>query len=568
MTMHERAGTPARPEDLIDVDAVVGAYYDRVPDPDDPGQQVVFGTSGHRGSSLDGAFNEAHIIATTAAIVEYRRGQGTDGPLFIGRDTHALSEPAWRTALEVLAAAEVTVHVDARDSFTPTPAVSHAILLHNGATTSEGVRTTAGSADAGTGLADGIVVTPSHNPPRDGGFKYNPPHGGPAGSEATSWIAARANELLRQGVGSVRRVPFEKAVAAPTTRRHDFLSAYVDDLPHVLDIELIRASGVRIGADPLGGAAVHYWGEIAERHGLDLTVVNPEVDPRWAFMTLDWDGKIRMDCSSPSAMASLVEAMAATDGGSPFDVATGNDADADRHGIVTPDAGLMNPNHYLAVAIDYLYGGARPGWSEGTAIGKTLVSSALIDRVAAAHGRRLLEVPVGFKWFVPGLLDGSVGFGGEESAGASFLRHDGTVWSTDKDGILLALLAAEITARTGHSPSQLHRRLVERHGESWYARVDAPATREEKAALAALRPEQVTATTLAGEEITGRLTEAPGNGAAIGGLKVTTANAWFAARPSGTEDVYKVYAESFRSAEHLAEVQQAAQDLVSRTLAG
>jgi phosphoglucomutase len=568
MTMHERAGTVARPEDLIDLDAVVGAYYDRVPDPEDPSQQVVFGTSGHRGSSLDGAFNEAHIIATTAAIVEYRRGQGTDGPLFIGRDTHALSEPAWRTALEVLAAAEVTVHVDARDSYTPTPAVSHAILLHNGATTSQGVRTTTGTADAGTGLADGIVVTPSHNPPRDGGFKYNPPHGGPAGSEATSWIAARANEILRQGVGTIRRTPFERAVSAPTTHRHDFLSAYVDDLPHVLDIELIRASGVRIGADPLGGAAVHYWGEIAERHGLDLTVVNPEVDPRWSFMTLDWDGRIRMDCSSPSAMASLVEAMAATDGGSPFDVATGNDADADRHGIVTPDAGLMNPNHYLAVAIDYLYGGARPGWSEGTAIGKTLVSSALIDRVAAAHGRRLLEVPVGFKWFVPGLLDGSVGFGGEESAGASFLRHDGTVWSTDKDGILLALLAAEITARTGHSPSQLHRRLVERHGESWYARVDAPATREQKSALAALRPEQVTATTLAGEEITGRLTEAPGNGAAIGGLKVTTQNAWFAARPSGTEDVYKVYAESFRSAEHLAEVQQAAQDLVSRTLAG
>jgi phosphoglucomutase len=566
--MHERAGTVARPEDLIDTDAVVGAYYDRVPDTDDPAQQVVFGTSGHRGSSLDGAFNEAHIIATTAAIVEYRRAQGTDGPLFIGRDTHALSEPAWRTALEVLAAAEVTVHVDARDGFTPTPAVSHAILLHNGATTSQGVRTATGSADAGTGLADGIVVTPSHNPPRDGGFKYNPPHGGPAGSEATSWIAARANELLRQGVGSIRRLPFEKAVAAPTTRRHDFLSAYVDDLPNVLDIELIRASGVRIGADPLGGAAVHYWGEIAERHGLDLTVVNPEVDPRFGFMTLDWDGKIRMDCSSPSAMASLVEAMSATDGGSPFDVATGNDADADRHGIVTPDAGLMNPNHYLAVAIDYLYGGARPDWPEGTAIGKTLVSSALIDRVAAAHGRRLLEVPVGFKWFVPGLLDGSVGFGGEESAGASFLRHDGTVWSTDKDGIILALLAAEITARTGHSPSQLHRRLVERHGESWYARVDAPATREQKSALAALRPEQVTATTLAGEEITARLTEAPGNGASIGGLKVTTENAWFAARPSGTEDVYKVYAESFRSADHLAEVQQAAQELVTRTLQG
>lgn len=571
--MHERAGTPALPEDLIDLDAVVGAYYDRVPDVDDPGQQVAFGTSGHRGSSLDGAFNEAHIIAITAAIVEYRRSQGTDGPLFIGRDTHALSEPAWRTALEVLAAADVVVHVDARDGFTPTPAVSHAILLHNGAATAQGVRTggTSGSGGSGgTGLADGIVVTPSHNPPRDGGFKYNPPHGGPAGSDATGWIAARANELMRQGVGSIRRIPFERAIAAPTTHRHDFLSAYVDDLPNVLDIELIRASGVRIGADPLGGAAVHYWGEIAERHGLDLTVVNPEVDPRWSFMTLDWDGKIRMDCSSPSAMASLVGAMAGrdADGTTPFDVATGNDADADRHGIVTPDAGLMNPNHYLAVAIDYLYGGARPGWSGSAAIGKTLVSSALIDRVAAAHGRTLLEVPVGFKWFVPGLLDGSVGFGGEESAGASFLRHDGTVWSTDKDGILLALLASEIMARTGSSPSQLHARLVERHGESWYARVDAPATREQKTALGALRPEQVTATTLAGEEITARLTEAPGNGASIGGLKVTTPNAWFAARPSGTEDVYKVYAESFVSAQHLTEVQQAAQELVTRTLAG
>ncbi len=564
--MHERAGTPALPEDLIDVDALVGAYYDRVPDPHDPDQQVVFGTSGHRGSSLDGAFNEAHIVAITAAIVEYRRAQGTDGPLFIGRDTHALSLPAWRTALEVLAAAEVDVRIDARDAYTPTPAVSHAILLHNGATTAEGVRTT--GAASGTGLADGIVVTPSHNPPRDGGFKYNPPHGGPADSDATGWIAARANELMRSGVGSIRRVSLETALAAPTTAKHDFLSAYVDDLPSVLDIDLIRAAGVRIGADPLGGAAVDYWGAIGERYDLDLTVVNPTVDPRWAFMTLDWDGKIRMDCSSPSAMASLVRAMAATDGGTaPFDVATGNDADSDRHGIVTPDAGLMNPNHYLAVAIDYLYGGARPGWPTTTAIGKTLVSSSLIDRVAAAQGRRLLEVPVGFKWFVPGLLDGSVGFGGEESAGASFLRQDGTVWTTDKDGILLALLASEITARTGSSPSQLHAGLVERFGQSWYARVDAPANREQKAALAKLRPEQVAATTLAGEEITGRLTSAPGNDAAIGGLKVTTANAWFAARPSGTEDVYKIYAESFVSPEHLAEVQQAAKDVVSASLA-
>lgn len=562
--MHARAGTPALPEDLVDLDALLSAYTDRTPDPDDPSQQVVFGTSGHRGSSLDGAFNEAHIIAITAAIVEYRRSQGTDGPLFVGRDTHALSEPAWRTALEVLAAAEVDVYVDARDGYTPTPAVSHAILLHNGAGTAQGVRTT--STGGGSGLADGIVITPSHNPPRDGGFKYNPPHGGPAGSEATTWIAERANRLLRDGVGSVRRVSVERALAAPTTHRHDFLTAYLDDLPHVLDLEIVRASGVRIGADPMGGAAVDYWGAIAERHGLDLTVVNPQVDPRWSFMTLDWDGRIRMDCSSPSAMASLVRAM--QDGGSaPFDVATGNDADADRHGIVTPDGGLMNPNHYLAVAIDYLFGGARPGWPEGAAVGKTLVSSALIDRVAAHHGRELREVPVGFKWFVPGLLDGTVGFGGEESAGASFLRTDGTVWTTDKDGILLALLAAEITARTGSSPSQLHARLVERHGESWYARVDAPATREEKAALGALRPEQVTASTLAGEEITGRLTEAPGNGAAIGGLKVTTENAWFAARPSGTEDVYKIYAESFVSADHLAQVQHAARDVVAQALA-
>lgn len=567
--MHERAGTPALPEDLVDIDALLGAYHDRVPDVDDPAQQVAFGTSGHRGSSLDGAFNEAHIIAITAAIVEYRRSQGTDGPLFMGRDTHALSEPAWRTALEVLAAAEVEVHVDARDGYTPTPAVSHAILLHNGAGTAEGVRTTGSGVGpgGGSGLADGIVITPSHNPPRDGGFKYNPPHGGPAGSDATSWIADRANELLRTGVGAVRRVSLETALAAPSTRKHDFISAYIDDLANVLDLDLVRASGVRIGADPLGGAAVDYWGEIAERHGLDLTVVNPQVDPRWSFMTLDWDGKIRMDCSSPSAMASLVQAMAGTgDGGAPFDIATGNDADADRHGIVTPDAGLMNPNHYLAVAIDYLVGGARPHWPQNAAVGKTLVSSALIDRVAADAGRRLLEVPVGFKWFVPGLLDGSVGFGGEESAGASFLRHDGSVWTTDKDGILLALLAAEITARTGSSPSQLHARLVERHGESWYARVDAPATREQKKALAGLRPEQVTASTLAGEEITGRLTEAPGNGAAVGGLKVTTANAWFAARPSGTEDVYKIYAESFVSADHLTQVQDAARTLVSETL--
>ncbi|SDS05523.1 phosphoglucomutase [Paraoerskovia marina] len=572
--MDPRAGTPAQPSDLIDVDAVVGAYYDLVPDLDDPAQRVVFGTSGHRGSSLDHAFNEAHIIATTQAIVEYRRSQGTDGPLYIGRDTHALSEPAWRTAIEVLGAAGVETYVDARDSWTPTPAVSLAILTHNGAATSDGVRT------HGPGLADGIVVTPSHNPPRDGGFKYNPPHGGPAGSEATSWIADRANEILRSGVGQVRRMPFEQAIAAETTRKHDFLTSYVDDLSNVIDMDVIRTSGVQIGADPLGGAAVEYWGEIAERYDIDLTVVNPEVDPRWSFMTLDWDGKIRMDCSSPSAMASLVSKMVSTGstggggagpmhgGGAPFDIATGNDADADRHGIVTPDAGLMNPNHFLAVAIHYLYGGARPGWGDGAAIGKTLVSSSLIDRVGASLGRRVIEVPVGFKWFVPGLLDGSVGFGGEESAGASFLRSDGRVWTTDKDGILLALLGSEILASTGRTPSQHHAELVAEHGESWYARVDAPATLDEKATLAKLSPEQVSATSLAGEEITAKLTSAPGNDAPIGGLKVTTESSWFAARPSGTENVYKIYAESFRSAEHLEQVQAEAKDVVSAALGG
>ncbi|MBB2924507.1 phosphoglucomutase (alpha-D-glucose-1,6-bisphosphate-dependent) [Cellulomonas cellasea] len=564
--MDPRAGTPAQTSDLVDVDALIGAYYDRVPDLDDPAQQVVFGTSGHRGSSLDGAFNEAHIVATTAAIVEYRRSQGTDGPLYIGRDTHALSRPALESAVEVLAAAGVQVYVDARDSYTPTPAVSHAILLHNGATSTEGVRTGNGGSSQGTGLADGIVVTPSHNPPRDGGFKYNPPHGGPADSDATGWIAARANEILRTGVGQVARTPLDRALKADTTHTHDFLAAYVDDLANVLDLDAIRSAGVRIGADPLGGAAVEYWGAIGERYGLDLTVVNPHVDPQWAFMTLDWDAKIRMDCSSPYAMASLVNRMTAAGATAPYDVATGNDADADRHGIVTPDAGLMNPNHYLAVAIRYLYSGARPGWNPDAAIGKTLVSSSLIDRVAASLGRRLLEVPVGFKWFVPGLLDGSVGFGGEESAGASFLRHDGRVWTTDKDGLILALLASEIIATTGKSPSEHHAELVSEFGESWYARVDAPATLEQKATLGKLSPEQVTATSLAGEDITARLTAAPGNGASIGGLKVTTENAWFAARPSGTENVYKIYAESFRSPEHLAEVQVAAKDVVSDAL--
>ncbi len=542
-----RAGTPAQPEDLVDVPHLLTAYYTLEPDPADPAQAVAFGTSGHRGSSLRTAFNETHIVATTQAICDYRREQGYDGPLFLGRDTHALSEPAWASALEVLAANDVTVLVDDRDGYTPTPAVSHAILTVNGG------RTT------GAGLADGIVVTPSHNPPADGGFKYNPPHGGPAGSDATGAIAERANAYIRDGLGGVRRVPFARARAA--AEGYDFLGRYVDDLPSVVDLDRIRQAGVRIGADPLGGASVAYWSEIADRHRLDLTVVNPLVDPTWRFMTLDWDGKIRMDCSSPSAMASLIERSGE------YDVATGNDADSDRHGIVTPDAGLMNPNHYLAVAIGYLLG-ARPRWSPQAAVGKTLVSSSMIDRVVADAGRRLTEVPVGFKWFVPGLLDGSVVFGGEESAGASFLRFDGSVWTTDKDGIVLALLAAEVLAATGRTPSRHYAELTERHGAPAYARIDAPATREEKSKLAALTPGDVAADTLAGDPITARLTEAPGNGAPIGGLKVATEHAWFAARPSGTEEVYKIYAESFKGADHLALVQAEAREVVSAALAG
>jgi phosphoglucomutase len=550
-----RAGQPAQPSDLVDVPHLVTSYYAVEPDAADPLQQVAFGTSGHRGSSLNGSFNEAHILATTQAICEYRRDQGYDGPLFVGRDTHGLSEPAWVTALEVLAANDVTVLVDSRDAYTPTPAVSHAILRANGG------RTT------GSGLADGIVVTPSHNPPTDGGFKYNPPHGGPADTDATGCVARRANELLASGLDGVRRIPFARARAAAAP--YDFMSAYVDDLPSALDIDAVRSAGVTIGADPLGGASVEYWAAVAERHGFDLTVVNPLVDPTWRFMTLDWDGKIRMDCSSPDAMASLIDRMGlGPDGGTaPYAIATGNDADADRHGIVTPDAGLMNPNHFLAVAIQYLYG-ARSGWSAQAAVGKTLVSSSMIDRVAADLGRRLLEVPVGFKWFVPGLLDGSVGFGGEESAGASFLRRDGSVWTTDKDGILLALLASEILAVTGRSPSEHYADLVSRHGDPAYARVDAAASREEKAKLGRLSPDDVTATELAGEPILDRLTTAPGNDAPVGGLKVTTASAWFAARPSGTEDVYKIYAESFRGPDHLAQVQAEAREVVSAALAG
>jgi phosphoglucomutase len=543
MSVHPRAGQPAEPSDLVDVPHLVTAYFTGHPDPAAPEQRVSFGTSGHRGSSLDTAFNFDHIAATSQAICEYRAANGIDGPLFLGRDTHALSEPAWVTALEVFAANGVTVVVDSADRYTPTPAVSHAILTHN-----------AGTAGA---RADGVVVTPSHNPPRDGGFKYNPPDGGPAGSDITKWIEDTANAYLADGLRGVRRVPFARARSAAGA--YDYVGAYVDDLPSVVDIDAIRDAGIHIGVDPLGGASVEFWAAIAERHRLDLTVVNPLVDPTWRFMTLDWDGKIRMDCSSPYAMASLIRQR------DRFQIATGNDADADRHGIVTPDGGLMNPNHYLAVAIEYLFG-HRPDWPGAAAIGKTLVSSSMIDRVASSLGRRLVEVPVGFKWFVPGLLDGSVGFGGEESAGASFLRRDGRVWTTDKDGILLCLLASEIQAVTGESPSRRYARLVERFGDPAYARVDAPADREEKARLGALAPEQVTADELAGEPITAKLTRAPGNDAAIGGLKVTTASGWFAARPSGTEDVYKIYAESFRGPEHLAQLQDEARELVSSVL--
>ncbi|MFN8080846.1 MAG: phosphoglucomutase (alpha-D-glucose-1,6-bisphosphate-dependent) [Kineosporiaceae bacterium] len=553
---HERAGQLAQASDLIDVAHLVTAYYTTWPDLDDPAQRVAFGTSGHRGSSLRAAFTEAHIVATTQAICDYRAAQGIAGPLFVGRDTHGLSEPAWASALEVLAANGVTTLIDDRDRYTPTPAVSHAILKANRALGGAG-NGSAGGSDPDR--ADGIVITPSHNPPADGGFKYNPPHGGPADTDATKWIENRANELIAARLDGVKRVPLARALAAETTSRYDFLGSYVDDLPSVLNLDAVREAGVRIGADPLGGASVDYWGEIAERHRLDLTVINPLVDATWRFMTLDWDGKIRMDCSSPSAMASLIANKDA------FQISTGNDADSDRHGIVTPDGGLMNPNHFLAVAIEYLFAN-RPEWGANVAIGKTLVSSSMIDRVAAALGRTLLEVPVGFKWFVPGLLDGSVGFGGEESAGASFLRHDGTVWTTDKDGILLALLASEIQAVTGKSPSEHYTALTEEHGAPAYARIDAAASREQKAVLSKLSPEQVTATELAGEPITAKLTEAPGNGAAIGGLKVTTESAWFAARPSGTEDVYKIYAESFQGAEHLAQVQAAAKELVDGVL--
>jgi len=540
-----RAGQPAAAEDLVDVAKLVTAYYTVHPDPGEAAQRVSFGTSGHRGSAFTATFNEDHILATTQAICEYRAAHGIDGPLLLGADTHALSEPAQVSALEVLAANGVPVLIDARGGYTPTPAVSRAILAHNA---------------GGSGpRADGIVVTPSHNPPPDGGFKYNPPDGGPAGTDITREIQDRANELLADGLKAVRRVPYARAVSADTTGTYDFLGGYVSALPQVVDLPAIRVAGVRIGADPLGGASVAYWGEIASSYHLDLTVVNPDVDETFRFMTLDWDGKIRMDCSSPYAMASLIARQ------HDFAVATGNDTDADRHGIVTPDGGLMNPNHYLAVAIDYLYR-SREGWPASAVVGKTLVSSSMIDLVTAGLGRELFEVPVGFKWFVPGLLDGSVAFGGEESAGASFLQRDGSAWTTDKDGIILALLAAEITAETGQSPSSLYRGLTSRYGDPAYARVDTAATREQKAALARLSPDQVSASELAGEPISAALTSAPGNGAPIGGLKVVAPSGWFAARPSGTEDVYKLYAESFRGPGHLAAIQEQAREIIAAAI--
>jgi phosphoglucomutase len=546
MAISPLAGTPAPPELLVDLAQLENAYYQRPPDADDPTQQVAFGTSGHRGSSLRGSFNEAHILAITQAICEYRRAQGIDGPIYIGRDTHALSGPAQRSALEVLAANGVACVIQRDDGYTPTPVISRAILVHN-----RGRRTQ---------LADGIVVTPSHNPPEDGGIKYNPPDGGPADTQVTRAIQDRANALLRAGNRDVKRVAPEAALRASTTRQDDLVQPYVDDLRNVVDMEAIRAAGLKLAVDPLGGAAVGYWAPINRAYGLDIDVVNPAVDPTFAFMTVDHDGRIRMDCSSPYAMAGLVGLK------DRYRVAFGNDADADRHGIVVPAVGLLNPNHYLAVAIRYLLT-HRPQWPAAAAVGKTLVSSAMIDRVVASLGRRLCEVPVGFKWFAPGLLDGSFCFGGEESAGASFLRRDGTAWTTDKDGLIMDLLAAEITARTGRDPGEHYRKLAAEFGAPVYTRIDAAATPEQKARLGRLAPESVAASTLAGEPITARLTAAPGNGAAIGGLKVVAASGWFAARPSGTENIYKIYAESFRDETHLRQIVAEAQEIVDDALA-
>jgi phosphoglucomutase len=543
---HPDAGKPADPKRLADVPRLVASYYTGKPDPSVPGQRVSFGTSGHRGSSLSCSFNELHILAVTQAICERRNAAGITGPLFLAMDTHALSEPAFRSALEVLAGNGIDAMIDRDGGFTPTPAVSRAILAHN-----RGRK---------EGLADGIVVTPSHNPPEDGGYKYNPPHGGPADSDVTRGIEERANRILSAGARGVRRVPYGRARSAATTRGYDYAGAYVDGLRGVLDMEAIRGAGIRIGVDPLGGSAAAYWGMVSQRYGLNLAVVNDAVDPTFRFMTLDWDGRIRMDCSSPYAMAGLIGMK------DRFDVAFGNDTDADRHGIVTRSAGLLNPNQYLSVAIDYLFR-RRRGWGENAGVGKSVVSSGMIDRVAARLRRRLVEVPVGFKWFVPGLLDGSLGFGGEESAGASFLAMDGAVWCTDKDGLLLGLLAAEIMAVTGRDPGELYRELTNEFGAPSYERIDAPATREQKALLSRLSPAQVSADTLAGERIEAMLVAAPGNAAPIGGLKVVTRSGWFAARPSGTEDVYKIYAESFLGAEHLRRIQEEAADLISRIFA-
>jgi phosphoglucomutase len=545
MPLDPLAGKPAPPERLVDVARLRRVYYDRTPDLSDPAQRVKFGTSGHRGTALKGAFNEAHILAMTQAVVDYRTGQGTTGPLFVGRDTHALSEPAFATTLEVLAANGVEVRIDSRDGYTPTPVVSHAILVHNRGRSSD--------------LADGIVITPSHNPPEDGGFKYNPPTGGPAGADATRWIEDAANRQLASGLDGVARMPREDALRAPTTRTHDYIGSYVADLASVVDMEAIRGAGLKIGADPMGGASVGFWGPIAERYGLDLEVVNETVDPTFRFMPLDWDGKIRMDCSSPHAMANLIGLKGR------FDIAFGNDTDADRHGIVTRSAGLMNPNHYLAAAVFHLFT-RRPEWRRGAAVGKTVVSSSVIDRVAGKVGRSVVEVPVGFKWFVPGLLDGTLGFGGEESAGASFLRRDGSVWTTDKDGIVMDLLAVELTARAGRDPAELYAELTHELGAPVYERIDAPATGAQKAALLALSPEDIDVRELAGDPIERVLTAAPGNGESIGGLKVITAQGWFAARPSGTEDVTKLYAESFRGKEHLRRIQEDARLLLDRAL--
>lgn len=554
----QNAGMPATPADLIDPDDVVAKYYDLVPDPADPAQRVSFGTSGHRGSSLKTSFNEAHIVAISQAIAEIRKAEGIDGPLYIGRDTHALSLPAWKTALEVLVANGVRVRIDSRDDFTPTPVISQAILTHNRA--ADGTQRFSGA-----DLADGIVVTPSHNPPSDGGFKYDPPTGGPAPAKTTNAIADRANELLSNWK-SVKRVPFEQAIKSDLVERFDYRKHYVDDLVNVIDFDVIRNAGVRLGIDPLGGASVNYWPVIAEQYGINLSVVNPTVDPRWPFMTIDHDGKIRMDPSSQYAMKGLVDRLNAG-AWEKYDLVGGADPDADRHGIVCPNWGVMNPNHYIAVCVEYLFSGNRPGWPQGTGIGKTLVSSSLIDRVAASIGAKLVEVPVGFKWFVDPLFTGEIAFGGEESSGMSFLRKDGRVWTTDKDGLIPDLLAAEITAKTGKNPAQLHQEQVAKFGESWYKRIDTPTTLEQKQKFATLSGADVTATTLGGEPVEAKLTKAPGNGAAIGGIKVVTKDNWFAARPSGTENIYKVYAESFTSPETLDQVLDEASDVVDTALA-